>query len=429
MEHSRYPVSYWCPPPLSAHTAQYLDDIAAMGITLIPSPYFSGAPEEKEAALAFFAAAEARGMEVVLNDARLMFPAHTAKDAEGCAALDADAFREALHTVHAEYGSRPSVHCYYIGDEPDKRNYAAMCDAARIVREETGKEGYINLLPYYPRFLKNTGFRDYDVYLEDFLAKSGSKILSQDFYAQCLEGNVIHEDFWHVLQCQYDVAKKCGAEIWHTVLACKHFDRRPPEFADFRFQISMALCYGAKQISFFTLTAPPNSSPKETNFTEAPFDWFGEKTETYTALQKALKELHVRFGDKFMGLEPQRVTHFPIVPYTYQRPLPRMNVKPFTPNENIYSVSVVRGLPRQHVVISEFVEPATGESYVFIANANPKASVALSVTFENAREVRRYDALGREYTAVASPDGAPARLKNGCFWLSPGQGELHRIVR
>ena len=130
-----------------------------------------------------------------------------------------------------------------------------------------------------------------------------------------------------------------------------------------------------------------------------------------------------------MGFEPVRVTHFPIVPYTYQRPLPRMNVKAFTPSENVYAISVVRGLPRQHVVISEFRETATGESYVFIANANPKASVALSVTFENAREVHRYDAFGREYTAVASADGTPARLKNNCFWLSPGQGELHRIVR
>ena len=28
MEHSRYPVSYWCPPPMAAHTQEYLDTVA-----------------------------------------------------------------------------------------------------------------------------------------------------------------------------------------------------------------------------------------------------------------------------------------------------------------------------------------------------------------------------------------------------------------
>ena len=429
MEHSRYPVSYWCPPPLAAHTQEYLDTVAEAGINLVPSPCLTGAEEEKEAALAFFAACEARGLSVMLNDSRVIHGSCLARDAEGVAVLDEEAYRAAVRASHADYGHLPAVRCYYVGDEPGKRDYDAMCAAARITREETGKEGYINLLPYYPRFLENTGVRDYDVYLKKFLEDSKTKILSQDFYAQCLEGDRIHEDYWHVLQCQYDVAKECGAEIWHTILASKHFDRRVLELGDFRFQISMALAYGAKEISFFTLQAPSNCNTKETNYSEAPLNWWGEKTPVYDALSTACRELHTRFGDKFMGFEPVRVTHFPIVPYTYQRPLPRMNVKPFTPSENVYAISVVRGLPRQHVVISEFRETATGESYVFIANANPKASIAISVTFENAREVHRYDAFGREYTAVASADGTPARLKNNCFWLSPGQGELHRIVR
>lgn len=428
MHKKRFPISYWCPPDLDGHTDAYFDRLALAGMTLIPSPTFTGEPGERAGAEAFFARAEARGMEVMLFDRRTCYGSCISRDAQGTALLDEAAYAEGVRQCMAQYDRR-SVRCIYVGDEPGKRDYAAMCACCRIIRELTGREGYVNLLPYYPKFLGNTGERDYDVYLQKFLEDSRSGILSQDFYAQCLEGEGMHEDYWHVLQCQYDVARAAGAEMWHTVMACKHFDRRVPDYNDFRFQISMALAYGAKEISFFTLQSPPNASPKETNFTDAPLDWWGEPTATFDALCRATRELHTRFGDIFLSLSPLRVTHYPIVPYTYQRPLPRMNTLPFTPNENIYSLSLVRGLPRQHVVISEFVHTVTGESYVFIANANPRTSVSLAITFENALEVRRYDALGREYTAVASPDGKHGRLHNACFWLSPGQGELHRIVR
>ncbi len=423
MSSSRFPVSYWCSPPLDACGETYFDEMEQLGVNFLPSPTFTGAEAEKPRALAFLDAAAARGMTVMLFDARLIYGGGLpVKDG----ALDEPAYEARVRACMEDYGRHPAVTAFYVGDEPNKAAYGIMCACVRVIRRLTGKEGYVNLLPYYPKFLSATGERDYEVYLDRFLADAGTKILSQDFYAQCLESGEIHEDYWYVLNCHLEAAKKAGAQPWHTVLGCKHSDRRVPSFADCRFQISMALAYGAKEISYFTLHTIRNAAAMETNFTDAAYDWWGDKTTVFDCVARANRELHLRFGDRIMGLAHRRVMHFPIVPYTYQKPLPRLMMDAFTPDEIVRAVSIGRGLAPQHLVLAEYRDEAAGEDYLFVANANPAASVSAFVTFENAREIRRYDMLGAEYAAASAPEAGPIRVG---MWLSPGQAELHRIIR
>ena len=428
MKPSSFPVTYWCPPPLKAMDAAFLDELLDAGINLLLTPMFTGAPEETDAALALLDGCLSRGMEALLFDARVVYGSCLSRDDAGVAALDEAAYRARVQASFDQYGKHPAVRAFFVGDEPHKEDYAAICAASRVCRETTGKEGYVNLLPYYPKFLSATGCRDYEPYLEGFVRDSGSRILSKDFYAQIMENGEIHEDYWYVMRCQWEAARATGADIWHIVLATKHFDRGVPTVEDLRFEVNMSLAYGARAISYFTLLTPENHGPYETNFTEGPLDWWGEKTAVWDAVKKVDRELHTRWGDRMMDLEVRRISHYPTVPYTYRRPLPRVKLDPFVPDDLVYSVSLVRGTAPQDVVISEMRDQKTGEDYVFVANGNRRGSVAVRLTLNDALEMHRFDMNGAEYVAARQENGENGRLKNA-FWLAAGQAELIRVVR
>lgn len=430
MKLSAFPISFWGSVGIRQMTDALLEDWVEAGFTLLPSPGYTAEDEDIRLVKTFLDKCEASGLKVMLFDPRVVWSGRTlTQDENGTYVLNEAAYAAGVREAHAQLGSHPAVLNYYIGDEPGAKMYASMCACSRIAKQITGKEGYINLYPYYPTFYSNTGCRDYDAYLKNFLRDSGTGILSHDYYAQLLEGGRTDDEYYYVLKCHYDAAKASGAEIWHTVLSSKHFDRRVPDYNDFRFEINAALAYGAKEISYFGYAPFMNADSRMINCMEGPVDWWWEKTDTYSNLRKANRELHQRWGDIFLQLQPDRVTHFPLVPHTYARPLPRSCVEPFTPDGRLYSLSIFRGLAPQHLIVSNFTHTVTGDKYVFIVNANTAASVGVTAVFENASAVMRYDALGREYTALKSPDGKPGRLRNPVFWLAPGQGELHRIVR
>ena len=145
---SKFPIFFWCGRAnaniagereksdwLDAHFTRLL---LGVGTT----------PEEVKKARELLDWCAEHGIDAILGDPRVSLHNYGIyKDHPADAKLPPD-YRETVRAAARDYADHPAVYGFNVIDEPGWQARAACAEAAHIVREETGKEPFINQKPH-----------------------------------------------------------------------------------------------------------------------------------------------------------------------------------------------------------------------------------------------------------------------------------------
>lgn len=213
---------------------------------------------------------------------------------------------KAQETVN-RYRNNPYAWGYGVGDEPNATQFEKLGTVVeRLRRLDPSKNSTVNLLPAVePAQLKAPSYGDY---LDEYVDRVNTAFLSFDLYPVRYDknGNIYVEDLYYTtLEEVASVAKKSNRPFWSYVLSVKHWFYPKPQESHIRFQVFSALAYGAQGIDYFTYLMPDFDKDKG-EFSYAPIDWNGNRTETWYMVKNVNQEVH-NLTSVFLGAEVSSV--------------------------------------------------------------------------------------------------------------------------
>lgn len=300
-----------------------------------------------------------------------------------------ESFKIGVQNAIEDFGWHKAVFGFSVGDEPDAKEWESAISAYNIVQNANKNlTAFINFYPYFidDSFNQILGVErdDYWDKLDDFLKRTGAKILSYDFYGQC---NYFDKELWidvyfKNLNNFRRVAENNNAQLYTCLLSVGHWGYRVPTEDDMRWQISTAVAHGAVGLLWFYLYA----RTVEFSYRNAPIDMFYKKTDTYDKLCRQNRIFGEYFAEKLEGFNFLSVQHY-LKQYgetqTFDGSGLLKNVKTVI-NEKPFSIS--------------HFENANGEKCVVVVNLCQDEPSA--VNFEFVYEWQKY---------------------NGLYWFAPGQ--------
>lgn len=414
MKVSNFPIGFWNYISIKKVDEAVLKDWEDSAISMLMSPFYSTDREDREKMHKILQWCDERGIKVMLQDPRIILYSYLkGPKSENSSYILPDSYEEQAREAIEEFGSHPSVFSFFIIDEPSWDALDATIEAVNIVKKLSGKLPFVNFLPYYPNIWQRIRFKDYGKYIQNYIEKTGVDVICYDFYAQMTERQYEDPIYFTNLKYFRDNSQKLGISFWNTILSTPHFRYRKPSYDDMRWQVNTSLAYGAKGILYFTFNTPDNQHNNETNYRQGPINWWGERTDVFYYLRDVNREVHQRWGNKFMELELQSVAHYPKPPVD--------TLEAFSGKGMVQDMNVVSGLD-PHVIVSEFKSRTGSERYLFVVNANPRDSIYISLGMPGISEVQRFSMFGEQYSVkneISTMD-----YFETCLWLAPGQGEL-----
>jgi hypothetical protein len=335
-------------------------------------------------------AIHAAGMKAIVSDARV--GGYDWKD------VDAADARKKVSSLIAEVNTHPAVMGYYLRDEPPADLFPGLEKVASVVRElAPGKWPYINLFPLVAEPWQLAA-KDYNEYVEKFIATCKPPTLSYDHYAIFDDGS-LGEHYFHNLEVMRAAAMKNKVPFWNIVLANSHFRFRIPTSADFHFHAYTTLAYGGRGIAYFTYFAP-----KVGNYRGAPIDQFGNETPTWHNMRYINNQI-LKLAPTMLKLRSDAVYHFGKIPTGCAGPR---------------DTSLIIGLEadQDHFMAADFTHAEDGSRWVMMVNRNLSTSFAPSPKFRTPPGKVR---LLSPYTGELVPHEGEYR------WVAPGAGVLLRI--
>lgn len=184
----------------------------------------------------------------------------------------------------------------FLADEPTADELSALIAAYDAYKEAGGKEAFVNLLPYEGESgigaLWNKTWKNYQEYISAYIEGIGKKegYISFDHYAFLTDS--IGE--YHLQNLEYvaSEAKANNIDLRTFVWACangsgKH--RAVTSVDDLRFQLNSALCFGAKQMSYFMYSCNTDTESSVTGLINSKT---GEESAVYGYAKQANAEIH-----------------------------------------------------------------------------------------------------------------------------------------
>ena len=281
----QYKTGFWNYFPFGhLDTMEALKDWKELGMTMPMTFHYNPEKDTPEQMILLLDECEKLGMQAIVCDIRTRFSTYMK--------VGKEAFIEGVKAAVKAFGSHPANFGFYIGDEPAYRDLESAIEACKIVNEYASNlTNFINLFPYWEddtysqeKALGATTTREYKVVLDDFVKRSGVKILAYDCYGQCtyFQKEKYRSSYFRNLKIFGEVARENGIELWTSLLCIGHFSLRVPTADDMRWQISTAIAHGATGIQWFAVY----KRGYEGTWRGAPFDEFGNKSETYTRLAR-----------------------------------------------------------------------------------------------------------------------------------------------
>ena len=194
----------------------------------------------------------------------------------------------------------------FLADEPTADELSALTEAYNAYKAAGGKEAFINLLPYEGESgigaLWNKGWKNYQTYISEYVKNIGKKAgyISFDHYAFLTDSI----GAYHLQNLEYiaSMAKENDIELRTFVWALakdseKH--RAVTSVDDLRFQLNSALCFGAKQISYFMYSCNTDTEDSTTGLINSKT---GAESAVYAFAKQANNEIH-SFEKAYLNFE------------------------------------------------------------------------------------------------------------------------------
>lgn len=231
-----FPISFWCGPPSEFVTEERYQQIKDAGFTYIMPDCVGGStPQDNQKILD---TAEKVGLKAFLRDPRMP------------RGVPDEATRQRIAEIVAAYREHPAFAGYFIGDEPGAGAFAAIGETVAVLRElDPDHIAYLNLFPNYAP-LGALGTTTYETYVQQFVEVVKPALISYDHYHFLNKSD--RPGFMQNLATVRRVAQQAGLPFWQIVLSIDHFDYRPLNEAEKRFEAMQTLAYGGKGVMFFT---------------------------------------------------------------------------------------------------------------------------------------------------------------------------------
>lgn len=236
------------------------------------------------------------GIQAIICDSRTHFHNLQAKGEEQ--------FRQDLQQSIEDFGHHPAAFAFYVGDEPTISNWEYAKQSVRIIEEVSPIPAFVNFLPHWTgddyKGVMGCDCDEYEQKIDSFIKESGLQIVAYDCYA-CM--NVHHQKaemdmYFKNLALFTRVARENHVPCWCSSLCMAHWDYRIPTLADMRWQVNTALAYGVTGIQWFAVfdkKRDPNDV--EIITLNAPYNRYGERTQTWRDMRDVNGETQARFAD------------------------------------------------------------------------------------------------------------------------------------
>lgn len=385
----KYKTGFW-----NYFTFGKLDNVAAvkdwkeLGMSLPMTFHFNPEKHSPEQMLSLLDECEKAGMKAIVCDVRTRFLTYMK--------VGEEAYIEGVKEAVKAFGSHPANFGFYIGDEPGLQQIESAIKACQIVGKLAPHlTPFVNLLPYWEdedfsqeRGLGVTTSREYKAKLDDFVKRSGVKILAYDCYGQCtyFQKEKYRNNYFRNLRIFGEVARENGIELWTSLLSVGHFSLRVPTADDIRWQISTAIAHGVTGIQWFAIY----KRGYEGCWRGSPVDEFGVRTETFARLARENRVFIEAIAPYLEGYTFDKVEH--------------------------HNLSVDEG---GGVATFEGLDELKFISYVI--NPTP-ASVTRFVNEEGKVAYAIVNLSQTEPTKIRVRfEGALSKYNNGARWYAPGQ--------
>ncbi|HOK56464.1 MAG TPA: hypothetical protein PKV21_08970 [bacterium] len=410
----KFPIGFWNYTDLEKHSKIYnLSEIkkwADAGFTIVHGPDFKpDDKKQKQLMIKILNWCNKYGIKVILWDPRCIVKNN----------INISKYKKEVKKSIFDFGKLPALFGFFLCDEPGYNLMEDVVKSVRIQREiEPKLIPFVNLLPFFKGVEGRIGTTDWIGFLEDYIEKSNTELLSYDCYFQMNPDEEGVKTYFENLRIFREVSLKKGIPFWTTLLCVGHFNYRCPNYDELRWQFNTSLACGANGILwFFYYMRIPHS-----NYRFSPVNELWELTETYYNLRLIHKNFHQHYRDLFTKLVSRKVFFYPEASGGWSK---------FNPKESL--ISQISCMPENHpLLIGEFVD-IVGRPYIMLVNNSMKENVYCTITFtgKNIR-VFSWDWDGKEYEGKAYSAILINRGKENIrvsHWLAPGQEAVYRVYK
>lgn len=281
-----------------------VNDWQELGMTLPMSFTYNPKKHKKEDLLALLDECHKKDMKVIVCDVRTNFRnKNKVSEAE---------FEQGIQDAVADFGSHPAVFGFEIGDEPNKEQWEDGVKTYQMTAKYAPHlTPFINMYPnwYDEGFEKTLGI-DKDGYAEknaDFMRRTGAKLISYDYYAQCsyFEKEKGFDLYFKNLNIFREASQTVGGKFFNSVLSVAHWSLREPTEDDIRWQISTSIAHGASGVMWFFVY----ERKLDGSFRYAPIDLFWKRTPMFDRLARQNRIVNEYYLKTLQGYEFDRVWH------------------------------------------------------------------------------------------------------------------------
>ena len=383
---SEFPIGYWCGPDAAHNTLAGWQTVKDAGFTFGGMTGYGTAGNKQM--LDF---CRQVGLKAMVVDGRV-----------NAQMVVGDHWRERLAEVVADYGQHPALLGYFLQDEPNYREFAALGQVVQELRRiDPAHLTYINLFPTYAS-TEQLGAPSYADHLQKFLDIVQPGVLSYDHYALMKDGG-LRADYFENLALIREAALRHGVPAWDIFLSLSHLGYRDPSAAEMRWQAYTALAYGMKGLLYFTYWTFPEWE-KEGGIGIVHPD--GQPARLYPIVQAVNREVQA-LGPTLLGLTSTAVYHTGPIPAGCTR----------LPGD-----AILRVVDDPALVIGCFVD-AQQRLYVMLVNRDYAKPVDLVVHFR---------AHVQQVLALSPQDGReqalPLEQHTLKLTLPAGDGRLLRLA-
>lgn len=213
--------------------------------------------------------------------------------------IDCQDSRNANIAFITEVKNYSSLGMYYLSDEPGKDYFDNLVSKVDRINSTDGiHSGYINLLPIYASN-DQLKAKSYDDYLDSYLSKVHTSILSYDHYPFVRE--IFRNDFYANLEVVSRKSRDVGKPFWGFVRSCYTKDYCNIDEGRLRLQVFANMAYGAQGIQYFTYGVPKGGRT-------AVLDSLYQKTKLYDLVTIINREVQA-VGKYTLGADFITVIH------------------------------------------------------------------------------------------------------------------------